>query len=155
VNGLTIMAGSSTIQGLVINRFGGNGILIQTSGSNTIKNCYIGTNAAGTAAQANGSDGVNINAGMNNTVGGTSAGERNLIFGNGTEGVEILAGSGNMVLGNLISKNTMIGVRISGGSSGNKVAGNLIGTDLAGTTAQANGGDGVNIINSGPNNTVG
>ncbi len=154
VNGLTITAGSSTIQGLVINRFGGNGILIQTSGSNTIKNCYIGTNAAGTAALANGSDGVNINAGMSNTVGGTSAGERNLIFGNGTEGVEILAGSGNMVLGNLISKNTGNGVRISGGSASNKIAGNLIGTDLAGTAAQANGSDGVNI-SAGMSNTVG
>ena len=48
-DGLVIIAGSSTVKGLVINRFGRNGIRMQSMGDNIIQNCYVGTNIAGTA----------------------------------------------------------------------------------------------------------
>ena len=57
-NGLVLTGGSSTINGLVINRFGANGVLVISKGGNTIKNCYIGTDLAGTTAAGNGSKGV-------------------------------------------------------------------------------------------------
>lgn len=49
IAGLKLGAGSdgSTIQGLVINRFSGDGILVQSDG-NTIAGNFIGTNPAGT-----------------------------------------------------------------------------------------------------------
>src|SRR5207248_7824825 len=46
-----------------------------------VQGCYIGTNATGTAASANGTGGIRINA-SGITIGGTSAGSRNVISGN-------------------------------------------------------------------------
>ena len=43
--GLTITGGNSLVRGLVINRFGGPGILLQTNGGNVIAGNYIGTDA--------------------------------------------------------------------------------------------------------------
>ena len=48
-SGLVITAGGSTIQNLVINRFPAEGIILQTSGGNTVAGCYIGTDSAGAA----------------------------------------------------------------------------------------------------------
>src|SRR5262245_16252994 len=53
VNGLTITGGGSTVQGLVVNRFGGDGIRLQ-SANNVVAGNYIGTNVAGSAALGNG-----------------------------------------------------------------------------------------------------
>ena len=71
----------------------GNGVVITGSGStgNVVVSCKIGTNAAGTAALANGGDGVLIGGASGNTIGGTVAGARNIISGNRTDGVEITA----------------------------------------------------------------
>ena len=51
-----ITAGSQHGHGLVINRFGGDGIAITGSGAsnNVVLGNFIGTNAAGTAALGNG-----------------------------------------------------------------------------------------------------
>ena len=55
-NGLTITAGSSTIRGLVINRFigasgsAGNAIALNGGSSNVIEGNFLGTDAAGTTA---------------------------------------------------------------------------------------------------------
>ncbi|MFN2509092.1 MAG: beta strand repeat-containing protein [Chthoniobacterales bacterium] len=92
---------------------------------------YIGTAANGASAIGNGSSGVCINAGPNNTVGGTATGA-----------------------GNLISGNVLSGVQIDPPSSGNFVQGNYIGIAASGATAIANSADGV-FINDSPNNTIG
>ena len=42
-NGLVITAGGSTVRGLVINRFLGNGIVLQSGGGNLIEGDYLGT----------------------------------------------------------------------------------------------------------------
>src|SRR5207249_1410058 len=56
-----------------------NGIQIGgLSGGNTISGNFVGTNAAGTAALGNGVHGIVINDSPNNTVGGATAGERNI-----------------------------------------------------------------------------
>ena len=131
-SGLTITAGSATIAGLVINRFGNHGIDILTNGGNTIRNCYIGTDANGTADLGNTFDGVVIQGPPNNTIGGTTAAERNVISGNNRHGVFILTST----------------------ATGNKVTGNFIGTDANGTADLGNALEGVQINNA-PNNTVG
>jgi PKD domain len=147
VNGLTITAASSTIRGLVINRFNGNGILITGANAtgNVIANNITGTDVAGTAKLGN-SVGVRIDSGANhNTIGGTTASARNIISGNGHTGVKIT------------------GV----GTDYNTVAGNYIGTDSTGTSGLANGvyrfesvdnfdlDYGVHIDRGASNNTVG
>ncbi len=129
---LNITAGGSTVRGLVINRFNGHGIRLATAGGNTVAGNFIGTNAAGTAVQANGGSGVVIDFSPNNNVGGLTAAERNLISGNVFNGVQIDGPS----------------------ATGNRVHGNLIGTDLSGTVALANGGRGV-AVRAAPNNIVG
>ena len=68
-----------------------------------------------------------------NTIGGTAAGARNIISGNFDSGVVL---NGADVTGNLIE-------------------GNYIGTNLSGTLAIANTGDGVQILNGATNNTIG
>ena len=55
-HGLEISASDSTIKGLVINRFGGDGILVTDSGTadNRVEGNFIGTNDQGTIDNGNG-----------------------------------------------------------------------------------------------------
>jgi len=130
-NGLTLGAGStgSIIKGLVINRFAGNGLLIQSNG-NTVAGNFIGTNASGTAALGNSLDGISLQA-SSNTIGGTTIAARNIISGNGRHGISL-----------------------AGGAQNNLVQTNFIGTDVTGTKLLGNGGDGVFAI-SATNNLIG
>ena len=199
VHGLSITTGNSTVLGLVINRFGLNGVLITGAGAtgNVIEGNFIGTDVTGTSSLGNGLHGVSIVDAPNNTVGGTTSAARNVISGNSAFGVEIIfAGStGNLVQGNyigtdvngavalsnsegvfidaapnntiggttagarnVISGNTNNGASINGsGATGNLVQGNYIGTDPTGTAALGNGNAGVLVGNVGnaANNTIG
>ena len=118
-NGVSIVSGAAanTIGGTaagdgnVISGNASGGIYILT-GQNVVRGNYIGTNAAGTAA-----------------------------VGNGTNGVEISGGSDNQILDNVISGHITqpsAGVVISGDASGNVLRGNRIGTNAAGTAAIPN-----------------
>jgi beta-lactamase superfamily II metal-dependent hydrolase len=129
VDGLKITAGSSTVRGLVINSFGGDGIELSTSGGNTVQGNYIGTDLSGTADLGNSDNGVVI-YGSGNTIGGTTAGASNVISGNDFNGLLIFHSG-----------------------AGNQVQGNYIGTDVTGTADLGNSGKGVLI--HGSNNTIG
>jgi titin len=154
-NGLTITAGASTVKGLVINSFKGNGIALQTMGNNVIIGNYIGTDATGTVAAANGSSGVNILSGSNNTIGGTTAAARNLLSGNTGYGLAI-SGNGTQVRGNYIGT-TISGAMALGNTSGVYVFGadNTIGGTAtgAGNVIAGNTFDGV-FIPSGEGNLL-
>lgn len=125
-SGLTLMADNCLIKGLVINRFAGSGIRVE-SGNNTIEGNFIGTNAAGTSALPNGF-GLSLNIGTNNLVGGAALGARNLISGNTYVGINMTNGAGNVV------KNCYVG------------------TNAAGTAALSNTGAGIEVVES--NNTT-
>src|SRR6266404_498351 len=59
--GLRLAAvGSSTVRGLAINRFGGDGINVAGSGTSFILGNFIGTDATGMIARGNGQEGVNL-----------------------------------------------------------------------------------------------
>jgi titin len=134
------------------------------SSGNLVQGNLIGTDVTGTHALANGSDGVTIsdNGTMNNTVGGTVAGARNLIAGNGRGGVYISSGSsGNLVQGNFIgtdvsgtlSLGNVFGLFISGmGTTGNLIGGEVPGARniISGSTMN----DGLAIGDSAANNVV-
>jgi len=89
-NGLTLSGGSSTISDLVINRFTGDGIRIDTSGGNRVQGNRIGTEVTGGATVPNSRSGVLVSGGLSNVVGGTVAGARNLISGNAEHGLSIV-----------------------------------------------------------------
>ncbi|HEY2785006.1 MAG TPA: choice-of-anchor Q domain-containing protein [Fimbriiglobus sp.] len=100
--------------------------------SNVVAGNFIGTDAAGTDAIGN-ATGVQIDSGANNnTIGGTSAGARNIISGNTGDGVQITGT----------------------GTNTNTILGNYIGTDATGQTAIGNG-TGVTIDFGATNNTIG
>src|SRR5207248_1787889 len=92
---------------------------------------YIGTD--GSIALGNATAGLIVDGGSkNNTIGGTTAGDRNLVAAN-DKGV-VIAGSGAI---------------------GNVVEGNYIGTNAAGSGAIGNGKDGVLVYNGATTNTIG
>ncbi|MCH8046969.1 MAG: hypothetical protein IID44_24980 [Planctomycetes bacterium] len=112
-NGLEITADGSTVQGLVINGFGGTGVAI-TGDNNVLAGNLIGTDVTGTLALGNGSVGVAIN-GQSNRIGTNGDGvsdeiERNVISANGT-GMKV---EGSF---NVIAFNSGAGVRIAGASA--------------------------------------
>lgn len=122
---------------------------------------YIGLDAGGTLDRGNATYGIGITSGGANTVGGTAAGERNVISGNDQYGVGILGGGGSTVIGNYIGTdangtaavpNTIHGVLIGSSASGNTIGGT---TSAARNIIFGNTQFGVHITNSGSdNNTV-
>jgi len=153
-SGISITAGSTTFRGLVINNFG-TIILMTGNGGNVIEGCYIGTNAAGTASASTGNIGIRMINSDNNTIGGTTPAQRNLISGNQSVGVNVESSDGTIFLGNFIgtdvtgtfavpngtaalgfggSNNAVIGGSAAG--AGNLISGNV------GSAIQLSGGDG-------------
>jgi len=101
----TSTADGSTIRGLVIRDFGGDGIEIQTGSSgHTIAGNYVGRlNILGTdagAGEEHAGRGLVI-GGSDNTIGGSSPSDRNVISGNLANALYIL-GTGNIIQGNYI-----------------------------------------------------
>jgi parallel beta-helix repeat protein len=116
----------------------GNGIFILRGGTHTVRGNRVGTNLAGNAALANGSNGVALNASPNNQIG----------FGNALI-------PANFALANVISGNAGSGVSIFDAlAANNRVDGNLIGTSADGAAALGNGAAGVSIVDA-PNTIVG
>ncbi len=78
---LTVTAGNCIISGFAINRFGGNGIIIQGGpGGNMIEGNIIGTDVNGTAGIGLGGDGIVINNSPNNQIGTAGTGFAPLRF---------------------------------------------------------------------------
>lgn len=148
-------AASANYQGIYVNNTAGNviggntanqrnilsgntwrGIMFDNGASgNTVKGNYIGLDVGGTAAIAN-NLGISIWNSPNNIVGGTGAGD-----------------------GNVISGNTQVGIYlVFSPSSGNTIQGNTIGLNAARSAAVPNVTHGVEVCcagNGGSNNTIG
>src|SRR5205085_8294785 len=105
--------------------------IVGTSTNNVVIGNYLGTDVTGTADLGNTLDGVNFQGAGGNRVGGTTAGERNIISGNDRFGVFCNIGANN-----------------------NLIEGNYIGLNAAGTAAIASLGTGVGVQDSG-SNTIG
>ncbi len=132
-NGLTVAGDDAEIRGLAINRFGGDGILVQNGASGTlIAGNHIGTDPGGFIAWGNGDRGVDLTTGSGpTTVGGTALADRNLISGNGNDGIVIWQSDANTVIGN------------------------YIGTDVTGNAPLPNAADGIALGGTSSNNTIG
>ena len=127
-NGVEIDSGASgnTIGGTVagagnlISGNGWDGVVLLDSGttSNAVEGNFIGTDVTGGTAVGNQGNGVEIYSGASgNTIGGTTAGARNIISGNIGQGVAVW----------------------DTGTTGNMVEGNYIGTDVSGAKPWATG----------------
>src|SRR2546423_6765540 len=154
-NGLTLAAGSggSTIRGLAINRFAGNGIVIQTNG-NTIAGNFIGVDPSGTTRMPNGTfpnsgHGILIQNALNNIIGSTSPADRNILSGNAIAGIQIVGTLTAPATGNII-KGNFIGVAANGVNG----VGNRTEPAPAPGTVEGNNLYGIEV-NGGNNNTVG
>ena len=129
-DGLKLTGTGITVKNLVINRFIGSGIFIYSKGGNKIAGCYIGVDRAGALDYGNTAHGIIVQS-PNNTIGGTSSSDRNVISGNGGAGVFLYTSSAHH----------------------NKILGNYVGTDAGGSKSIKNH-NGVQI-NGGGYNTVG
>ena len=104
------------------------GIWMDNAHDNTIQSNYIGTDATLTAYIGNGDVG-NFSGGIvlkgsgsyNNTIGGLTANQGNIIANNSSHGIAIFsdAGDGNAMLSNLIYNNEEMGIDISADDSPN------------------------------------
>ncbi len=123
----TLIGGAPTGAGNVI---GGNdsGVVLHGDANRVVGN-RIGTTLAGDVALPN-DIGVEINGGDGNTIGGRTTRKANVISGNGGPGV------------------FMTDDLAFDPATSNRVEGNRIGTNLAGTLALPNEGDGVEIFDS-------
>lgn len=160
-------SGGSTVQGLVLNRAGTDGIQINSAGNTVICN-MIGTDFSGTVDLGVNSDGVEVD-GPNNIIDG------NLISGHNQDGVRLGPGAigsqvrnnriGTTVTGlaalpngqdgiqsnapnviisnNLIAGNGVEGIELT--NANNTVGGNRIGVNVIATAALGNGTNGVRI----------
>ena len=162
--GLRIESADNTIRGLVINRFIMQGILIYGSeaSGNIIAGNYIGTDATGASGLGSQGIGIQIVEGAHdNTIGGTTCQERNVISGNDQNGLEIRAAYNNLVIGNYIGTdasgmvalgNDWSGVSMNSGAQGNVIGGTASGE---GNVISGNNSRGVYIYASGTvSNTV-
>ena len=180
-NGLTLSGNGSYVRGLAVNRFNGNGIVLQgRAGGQVLVGNRIGTDDTGETGQGNGAAGVYINDAPNvilrdNVVSGNtthgvhisgSRAKRAVLYGNtiglnasGTSdlgntlaGVYI-NGAPNVVLrDNVVSGNTTHGVHISGSRARNAdIQYNLIGVNASEAADLGNAGSGIHI--SGARNT--
>ena len=127
------VGGSSTAYGNVIaGTLNFEGIQLgATASSTTVSANIIGLAADGSTVLGNAGAGLLIRS-ANNTIGGTTAGARNILSGNAS------------------------GLIVSGASAtGNLIAGNYIGTDSTGMLDRGNTTDGVRIEAGATSNTVG
>ncbi|MGO8747426.1 MAG: beta strand repeat-containing protein [Thermoguttaceae bacterium] len=142
--GLYLDASQSTIGGTtpatrnVISGNNGEGIAIGVSygpdTGNVIEGNFIGTDTSGALALSNTSGGISISQQSGNTIGGTTPSARNIISGNNSYGISIASGDTTALQ--------------------NVIEGNYIGTDVTGTIAVPNRGDGVGL-NGTPQTTIG
>jgi hypothetical protein len=158
-NGNFIGLNDSLASGVVANVISGNrgnGIELEGSSRNTVVANRIGTNAAGTAAIPNGSNGIWITHGSRgNEIGGTAFVDTVTGKANNPTGSKGTVPPVFVVppLGNLISGNDGNGVLIDNLSTDNTLNGNFIGTTAGGDSALGNARNGV-WLNRAPGNSL-
>ena len=139
-DGVTIGRQNSSVKNVIAGNgnsgkqpYSTGGIVLLNSTNTLIQNNYIGTDATGLVIAGNLGDGIHIEGGSGNVIGGSSEGS-----------------------GNLISGNTGSGLSLNHAQLGTSILGNLIGTDQNGVVqpatalspATGNAGDGITVLGS-------
>lgn len=132
-DGIVILSGGNAqILGNVISANGANGIDIHDGSGDLIKGNYIGVDSTGSGWMGNGGNGILLSNASTVQIGGSMAGD-----------------------GNIIAANAGDGIQIANDSSSVLIQGNFIGTDTAGDAGLGNGGNGVNILGTSHDITLG
>jgi hypothetical protein len=100
----------------------GDGIDMQGSSGNTVVGTLIGTDLHGVTPLANGGNGIRVNNGSHNTIGGTASAARNTIAFNTLDGVFIQSGIDNGIHENSIYGNSGLGIDLGTGANLNQAA---------------------------------
>ncbi len=130
--GLQVQGNDSTVEGLVIENFGGIGVVL--SGANDVlQGDFIGTGPTGMTAQPN-SLGIGV-IGSGDVIGGTTPAARDVVSGN-----DIGIGIASLSIG---------GASLLTAEAGSVVQGDLIGTDVTGAGNLGNSVIGVVLAGSG------
>ncbi|HEX9459664.1 MAG TPA: hypothetical protein VGA84_10995, partial [Thermoanaerobaculia bacterium] len=162
------VGGNTAASSNVISGNLGSGIVLKGTSAtgNVVSGNTIGLNAAGTAAVPNHTDGVEILLGASNsTIGGTTAGARNVISGNVNAGIKIAGNistfcTGNVITGNFIGTNGTSLVTIGNSAAGIYLGQSAVGNIIGGlTAAEANtidfaSGGGILLVGSGNGNAI-
>ena len=128
------IGGTATGAGNLISGNGHDGIELEAGASgNVVQGNKIGTDINGTADLGNGDRGIELDDAPDNTIGGTATGAGNLISGNSDDGIGLKDPT----------------------STGNLIQGNYIGTNITGTAALGNSGDGIYVFDDAGDNTIG
>jgi hypothetical protein len=104
VTGARNVISGNAAGGVAITSETSGGVLLYSSSGNLVQGNFIGSNAAGTGAVANGYYGVSID-GSNNTIGGSVNGAGNLIMDNSQGGIYVIGGSGDTLSRNVLYAN--------------------------------------------------
>jgi len=167
-NGVTLSSSPGNVVGGIVagarNLVSGNGasgIYVNgtTSTANIIQGNYVGTDLQGAARIANAGDGVTIQDGSGNIIGGVGAAARNVISGNSQAGIFLYGTSNNVIQGNFIGTdatgklalgNSFAGITLSNSRS------NLLGaaTAGAGNVISGNRQDGIFITTNSAANVI-
>ena len=130
----TVIGGTTAAERNLISGNRADAIFLRGSFQNTIIGNYLGTDVTGTLDLGNGADGFSIgDGGHDNTLGGTTTAERNIISGNNRFGIYFFGT----------------------GTTGNRIIGNYIGTDVSGSNPLGNDDDGVALFPDGGNRVGG
>ncbi len=135
VDAFTALGGSSTIRGFVMNGFPRSGVSLTGEGGNLVAGNYIGTSLDGSTAVGMGGTAIFIRS-SDNTIGGRTAADRNVLSGLGQSGVAIFAGTGNRVEGNYVGVNAA-GTQALPNTDAGVFIGNVSGTTVGGVEPNA------------------
>lgn len=124
-------AKGSALRSLALVDASGNGVTLTSVQDMLIVGNFIGLSPDGVTAAGNSGDGIELVNSRDNTIGGESAQDRNVISANAQQGI-------------LVSD-----------SSANVITNNYIGTDVTGTVALGNAGNGILVTTGSAGNLIG
>lgn len=109
--GRNIISGNDVLSDFATPAYGSGIEITNASGPIKIQGNYIGVAEDGASILPNGADGVSISDSTDVLIGGTQAGEANIIANNQQNGVTIVGNSENITtIGNAIYENTELGI---------------------------------------------
>jgi CSLREA domain-containing protein len=133
----SVIGGTNALDRNIISGNSSFGISVGGS-SHSIKNNYIGLNASGTSALPNAIGISFISSASNNTIGGVSASDKNIISGNSNIGIDI-SGTSHTIQNNYIGLNPAGTAVIKNNNIGMRFVGTLTNIQVSENTISGNG----------------
>lgn len=132
--------GNSSIGTDDVSSITGHGIELRNSNSNTVTGNWVGLDSTGNAIIGNEMNGIYVQNGSSNTIGGADLEDRNIVGGNGFGHVATepdYSRHGIQIDGNFFTGNPA--------ANGNQVINNWVGIGTDGTTNLGNSEDGISV----------